>query len=124
MGIVGGRAERGQTTEVVEIEAFDQARAVSALRTHQHERFVGRHPEEPGRKTRIASKRCEAADDLQKGRLQEVPPVFVGHGIAHELSLDVGPYPHDELFEGSLFAGLRSSDQVRLARHGRGRNCN
>lgn len=86
-----------QGTEILERQTFDEACAMAALRSHEHQRFVRGDAEQPCRKARLAAERSETAEHLHERRLDEIATIFVGHGITHQLFLDVRPeLPHQD----------------------------
>lgn len=90
---------RAKVAELLEIEPVDQPRPVAALRPHQHERLVGRHPEKPGGEARVATEAPHPTDDLHQRGLQQIPPVVIREGVTKELLLDVRCDRRDELVQ-------------------------
>ena len=69
--------------------AVDEPPAQTFLRSHQHERFIGRHTKEPRREGRVTAKRFELAEHLHQRGLEEIAAIIVGERVAQKLALDV-----------------------------------
>jgi len=85
-----------EIAKLFEVETSDEPRSVAPLRAHHHEGLVGGHPEEPGRKARVAAERTHPAHDLNERGLKEIPAVVVGDGIAQQLLFDMRRQDRDE----------------------------
>ena len=91
-----------------------EARPVPALRAHQHQRLVGRHPEEPRREARIAAERAQPADDLHQRRLEKILPILVGYRVAQKLALHVGAQLRDEPVQRGGIPGEGEIEQLAI----------
>ena len=70
----------GERAEIFQRETLDEARAMTALRTHEHERLVGRDAKEPRREARFTAERSESAEHLHERRLEEIAAILVATG--------------------------------------------